>query len=344
MSSTNATNIQDFAFASGGVRLCGTLERPSQGETVGSVLLLSGSGPQDRDESIAGKKPFAVLSRALVNWGFQVFRWDDRGVGESGGDYLAASELHLAGDVISAMLALGQETGFDKHLLVGHSQGALIAAAAAAKHPVAVAGIILLAGIGLPGRQSLIDQHLNMCKAEGWADSDIQQSLPQKEALFDILLEAQSRIDAGESATSVLQDLETNLLEAFLGDLALSELSDEERLEVESTIEDLLEWEWRYLLQVDPATDLQKVLCPVLAVCGDKDAQVQAQRNLARIKDACASGGAASITVSVVADNNHLFQKTSTAALSEYEVLGEPFCEDVLSTIRSWLNVEILSS
>ena len=324
-------------FSSDGLCLAGTIEKPAEVAPAGSILLLSGSGPQDRDETIAGKKPFSVLSKALAAWGYQVFRWDDRGVEESEGDYLSASETDLVDDVVSAMSAIEQASGFDEHVLMGHSQGTLIAAAVAAREPSTVSGLVLLAGMGQPGRQGLLDQHVSICRAEGWSDDDIRQSLAQKEALFDMLMEAQSKIDAGEPEAQALQDLSSALWSAFLGDAAVSDLSRDERCELESTIEDLLEWEWRYLLGVDPSVNLRKVMCPVLAIAGDKDAQVCAERDLPIIERACNSGKAPSVEVQLVADHNHLFQRTANAALSSYENLGSPFSRDVLSIIRSWL-------
>jgi len=338
MTQTKETTSYDFEFISDDLSLCGTVEKPLRITPRGSILLLSGSGPQDRDESIAGQKPFCVLSHALANWGYVVFRWDDRGVGESDGDYLSASAEHLVGDVINAMSAIERETGFERHILIGHSQGTLIAAAVAAKLSSSVAGLVLLAGMGLPGREGLLDQHIRICQAEGWSDDDIQSSLAQKETLFGILLDAQAEIDTEMPAALAHQNLKANLLGAFVGNLKISDIPDDDRNDLESTIEDLLEWEWRYLLGVDPTADLLKVTCPVLAIVGDQDSQVEAERNLSAIESACMRGHVPEVEVQVLADHNHLFQKATSAALSEYETLGKPFADDLLSIVRSWLS------
>ena len=242
------------------------------------------------------------------------------------------------------MDAVKIKTDFDKHVLIGHSQGTLIAARVATKFQPIIAGVVLLAGIGLPGRQSLLDQHVSICKAEGWSDDDISLSLAQKEALFDILSDTQATIDAGFSKTDALKDLKNKLFEAFLGEFKLADITDQERRDLSATIEDLLEWEWRFLLGIDPALDLHGVSCPVLGICGDKDSQVHAERNLAAIKDACTRGSAKSIDVNVVADHNHLFQKTGSAALSDYRSLGTPITDEVVSMIVSWLSQMRLES
>jgi pimeloyl-ACP methyl ester carboxylesterase len=235
------------------------------------------------------------------------------------------------------MLALERETGFGRHVLLGHSQGALIAAAVAANSAAHVAGLGLLAGMGLPGREGLLDQHLSICRAEGWSDEIARQSLAQKVALFDILLAAQADIDSGVPGAQAVRELKSNLLAAFLGDADRSELTDEERCDLDLTIDDLLEWECRYLLSVDPVDNLLQVTCPVLAIIGDKDSQVDAARNLPIIEGACIRGQASRVDVHTLADHNHLFQKTSSAALSDYATLGAPFSDDVLSIVRAWL-------
>ena len=338
MNQITETTSYDFQFVSDDLKLSGTIEKPSRTAPKGSILLLSGSGPQDRDESIAGKKPFLELSHALASWGYVVFRWDDRGVGKSDGDYFAASAESLVGDVISAMSAIERETGFARHTLVGHSQGTLIAAAVAANRPSDVGGLVLLAGMGLPGRESLLDQHVRICQAEGMPDDDIRPSLAQKEALFDILIDTQSDIDAGMPVAQALQNLRATLLGVFLGDIRISDISEYDRDELGSVIESLLEWEWRYLLCVDPSTNLLQVTCPVLAVVGDRDAHVEAERNLAAIESACVRGLVPEVEVQVLPDHNHLFQATKSGALSAYETLGSPFADGLLSVVRSWLS------
>jgi pimeloyl-ACP methyl ester carboxylesterase len=171
---------------------------------------------------------------------YLVFRWDDRGVGKSDGDYLSASAEHIVGDVINAMSAIERETGFDQHTLTGHSQGTLIASAVAANRPSSVAGLVLLAGMGLPGRESLLDQHVRICQAEGKSDDDIRPSLTQKKALFDILLDTQAEIDAGMPAAQALQCLRATLLGVFLRDIKISDISENDRDELGCVIEGLL--------------------------------------------------------------------------------------------------------
>lgn len=324
--------------------LSGTIESPTLTPPIGSIVLLSGSGPQDRDESMAGHRPFRVLSRAMATWGYSVFRWDDRGVGESTGDYLSASPELLVNDVLAVMRALRQETGFGKHILVGHSQGTLIASSAAAQRPDEVAGLVLLAGMGVAGQEGLLDQHVRICRAEGWPEDSIEASWAQKRALFDVMEAAQNKIGRGTPPDQVLAELRTALQDALLAGADVSELTEVELRDLHAAVQDLLEWEWRYLVTEDPAENLCRIQCPVLAITGDRDSQVDAKRNLAAMDRALSSSGNSRYELRTLEKHNHLFQETESAGLSEYERLGVPFSPVMLSIVRDWLSRELAPS
>lgn len=331
------TRSDEFEFRSAGLRLAGVVERPEAGEPHGSVLLLSGSGPQDRDESIAGKRPFAVLSAALAGAGWQVLRWDDRGVGASAGDYLAASASVLVDDVGSAMAALTREFGLASHALVGHSQGTLIAAAAAARFPGRVAGIALLAGMGLPGRRVLLDQHVAICRAEGWPEADIEASLAAKRAAFDLLAAAEADLVAGAPRDALLARLRDALESLFTDGVRPDALPEDQRAQLAAAVEDLLEWEWRFLVAADPADDLARVACPVFALTGSADTQVAARENLAAIEAAARRGPSPAVEAHLVDGLNHLLQDAPDGRPSDYRVLGEPFAAPVPALLGAWL-------
>lgn len=338
------TQHQELSFERDGVVLCGTLTQPTESQPRGSVLLLSGSGPQDRDETVADKQCFKVLAEGLACAGYAVFRWDDRGVGASAGDYLAASAEVLEADVLAAMRAVEAVVGGDAgdgvstHTLAGHSQGTLIAAGVAARHRERVAGLVLLGGMGLPGRDVLLAQHEDICRAEGWPEADIAATLAQKERLFDTLESATTGREATAFTDAERRAIIPQLYAAYLGEVPLETLSAGDQKAVEDAIEDLLEWEWRFLLGTDPADDLQKVRCPVFAMIGESDTQVDAGANLAAVRRAGEAGAATSITTTALPNHNHLFQETSDdGALSDYWHLGEPFSETCRAAILLWL-------
>lgn len=337
------TQHQELSFEREGIVLCGTVTRPIESQPRGSVLLLSGSGPQDRDETVADKQCFTVLAEGLADAGYVVFRWDDRGVGASAGDYLAASAKVLEADVLAAMQAVEGVVGDDvggggMHILAGHSQGTLIASGVAARHPKKVAGLVLLGGMGLPGRDVLLAQHEDICRAEGWAEADIATTLAQKERLFSVLESATTGREATAFTDAERRAIIPQLYAAYLGEVPLETLSADDQKAVEDAIEDLLEWEWRFLLGTNPADDLQKVQCPVFAMIGESDTQVDAGVNLAMVRRAGEAGAAESVTTTALPNHNHLFQETSdSGALSDYWHLGEPFSETSRNAILSWL-------
>lgn len=328
---------EEIAFVSDdGLQLTGTLERFGGNSACANIMLLSGSGPQDRDETIAGKKPLRRLSHALVSQGFNAFRWDDRGVGASQGDYLAASASDLVNDVRSAMRRIASETGVRRTVLLGHSQGTLIAAKAAATFPDEVLGIGLLAGMGLPGRQVLLAQHETICRADGWPEDAIAASLRQKKLLFDAIHKAcasAASLDLNALQTSALKE---ELSRILLSGVAAPSLTTEARDAIEAALDDLMEWEWRFLLSTDPAEDLLRVTCRVFAMIGDQDVQVEARANLISIAAACSKGLAERVETVLLPDHNHLFQETGSGALSDYAALGEPFSNRSLSEIVDW--------
>lgn len=314
----------EVSFISGGVRLAGALSHPAKGGARGMVLLLSGSGPQDRDESLEGQKPFRVLAQALSERGYAAYRWDDRGVGASQGDYQAANGEVLVGDVGAAMAMLRERAGISRCVLIGHSQGALIAAAAGARWPDAAGGVALLAGMGAPGRQGLLHQHQAICRASGWSEADIAASLALKSALFDVLM------DTPEA------DLRGVLEATLRGDAALDAFDPEERRALDDAVDDLMEWEWRYLLRAEPAHDLRRLTCPVFAMAGAADVQIDAAASLRAVADACEH--AAAVETVLLPGHNHLFQHAQTGALEEYARAGRPFTDAALAPLRRWLD------
>lgn len=327
-----------FPSSTPGIELAGTLSLPEK-EPKAVVLLLSGSGPQDRYESIAGHQPFKVLAEFLVQQGYGVLQWDDRGMGESQGDYLQASADILVDDLCAAAKAAMETTQIDRLLLLGHSQGCLVATAGAC-HPLLknhVDGLVLLAGIGRPGREVLMDQHVSICKAEGFDADVIEESLAAKVEIFDLLAEAERRIQRRDSPTHVLPELREQLKTLMLAGDQIDDLSEQAQEDLEFTLDDLMEWEWRFLLTVDPAHDLAQVSCPVLLMAGDKDSQVDAENDLEAQKLALEQGGNQAVTVILLPDHNHLFQECVTGALSEYETIHEIWSEKALQHIKHWL-------
>src|SRR5688572_7879553 len=170
------------------ITLSGTLTLPAKEGSYPAVILITGSGPQNRDEEVAGHKPFLVISDYLTKKGIAVLRYDDRGFGESTGDFKSGTSLDFSTDVESAVIYLKtrKEINQQKIGLVGHSDGGMIAPMVAAKSED-VAFIVLLAGPGIHGRKLLVMRQELMAKAMGLSDAEVQESIKWNEKTFEIV-------------------------------------------------------------------------------------------------------------------------------------------------------------
>jgi hypothetical protein len=321
-----------FANKAAGIELAGTLTLPMQELPSAAVVLISGSGAQDRDETLLGHKPFLVLADHLTRQGTAVLRVDDRGVGGSGGDPMTATTEDFAGDVLAAVEFLKNHDRIDAGRigLVGHSEGGLIAPMAAARTND-VAFIVLLAGPGLPGDQIIYLQGELIGRAMGASEAQLKSSRALQEELFKAI---QSETD-GEVVKKAA---------ALAIDKYIAALPEAERTEAESSrplIEqqlEMLELPWfRYFLSYDPRPALSKVRCPVLALTGEKDLQVPPDENLGEIEKAVRAGGNNRVTVLELPGLNHLFQTCTTGAPSEYGEIEETFSPSALSALSDWI-------
>ena len=287
------------------------------------MVLLTGSGPLDRDESIAGVRPFRVLRHELAARGFAAVSWDDRGVGESTGDYLATDDSELASDVGAVVGFIRRRLPETPVVLAGHSQGALIAARVA--DTIALDGLVLMAGAFRPGRQVLESQHRRICETEGWTIEDIESSLAFKRECFDVLESYHVRLD--EKTDSAMR--------AELRRVADRWGMDEGEASV--IVEDLAEWEWRYLLRHRGEHHLSRITCPTLLFVGDRDVQLDPVIEVDFARRQLEEGACNDVEAVVLRDLNHLFQETSDGSLSAYPELGEPFHARAVSTLVGWL-------
>lgn len=327
-----------FASQAAGVELAGTLTLPgaSGGGPFPAVVLITGSGPQDRDESLLGHKPFLVLADYLTRRGIAVLRYDDRGTGQSTGDFSAATSEDFAGDALGAVAWLKARDDIDRRNigLAGHSEGGLIAPLASVRsHDVAF--LVLLAGPGVTGKEILATQSRDILKAMGASEAALARQLGQSQAIIDIAIEetdfaiAKQRIDKAIAAE--IAALPEDQRQAAQNNAAA----------LDAQIKQLMSPWFRFFLIHDPAPVLKKVTRPVLAINGEKDLQVAAARNLAVIEQSLRAGGNRHVTVRELAGLNHLFQKSETGAPSEYALIEETMNEAALQTIGDWIEVRV---
>jgi len=326
-----------FRNINDGVELAGTLTLPRGPGPWPAVVLVSGSGQQDRDETLMDHKPFLVLADALSRVGIAVLRYDDRGVGGSTGDPTKGTSVDFARDAEAGIDWLQKQPGIDPARIgiVGHSEGGLIAALLAERR-TDLAGIVMLAGTGVDGGRILVSQGELVLKSEGLGDADqIRRSRIMQEAMIDAVRGSDESTDpaalAAKAGTRIRSDLADEIEKA----------DDAAKAQLDAAVADGLRrlsapW-FRFFIGHDPATALAKVTCPVLAVIGEKDVQVDPGLNLPAIRQALAAGGNADATVEELPGLNHLFQTCTTGAVSEYDRIEETFAPVAIGTVRDWL-------
>jgi len=315
-----------------GITLAGTLTLPPGKGPSPAVLLISGSGPQDRNETIYNHHPFLVLADYLTRQGIAVLRVDDRGVGESTGDFSQATSVDFASDVLAGIeyLKTRKEINPEQIGLIGHSEGGLIAPMVAVKSPD-VAFIILMAGTGLTGEEILYLQGALISRAMGVSEEDIAKNRQFNEKIFSLIKEEKDK-----------KTIEEKLRQMFMEDWA--ELNEEEKSRIgdpevflEAQLKSLLSPWLKFFLTYDPKPTLNKVKCPVLAINGEKDLQVPPKENLSAIEEALKVGGNQNYTIKELPGLNHLFQTAQTGLPAEYAKIEETISPVALKIISDWI-------
>jgi hypothetical protein len=321
-----------FENSASNATLAGTLTMPRATGHYAAVILITGSGAQNRDEEIAGHKPFLIIADYLTRRGIAVLRFDDRGVGKSTGDFRAATTFDFASDVTSAIEYLKSRMEVDNRKigLIGHSEGGIIAPLVASSSED-VSFIVLLAGPGIEVRKVLLMQQELIPRAMGVPEADVQKSLAVTEQAFEMISTSNDRVTL-KTALAELIDENYDDTPASLRPQNLS------REQVIATQSEMLSSPWyKILLNYDPAPTLEKVTCPVLALNGEKDIQVTPKHNLDGIRDALKKGGNENVTVKELSGLNHLFQNCTTGSPAEYETIEQTFSPVALEEMSDWI-------
>jgi pimeloyl-ACP methyl ester carboxylesterase len=326
----------------GDFEISGTLTLPhvTGGTTTTSPLaiLISGSGQQDRDETLLGHKPFLVIADFLTRHGIAVFRYDDQGVGQSGGrDSVDQSTSQTFAGQVSAIvdhLKTLPEIDSKRIGLIGHSEGGLIAPMVAAERDD-LAFIVLLAGPGVTGREILELQGKLILKAEGSSDEAIEQFSQQQRTALDMVTRGASEEEIRVAVTEAMEATEPD--EAGSDRAAAEKLAELRKTQIDGQIKALTSPWMKYFVSFDPAPTLAKVRCPILALSGTLDLQVWHDQNLPAIEKAVAEGGG-HVTIRRYDNLNHLFQPATKGGVSEYAQIETTFSEQVLSDIVEWIN------
>jgi pimeloyl-ACP methyl ester carboxylesterase len=313
-----------FPSVAAGVSLAGTLTLPKGAGPFPAALLIVGSGPHDRDESLANHRPFLVLADHLTRKGFAVLRYDKRGIGKSTGSADRATTLDLAADAQAAIAYLKTRKEIDpaKIALIGHSEGAMIAPLIASQTKD-VAWVVLLAAPATKGEDTLLNQSELIGRAGGLTDEQLTTSLDFDQAAYDLV--------RTEKDSAVLNDKLSGLVKASGLAAAMTPAVLEPQLR-------MLESPWfRFFLDYDPLPNLKALQVPVLALYGQKDLQVPTKPNLALLKQALQDGGNKDADVRELPDLNHLFQHAYSGTPAEYAAIEETFSPEALQIISDWL-------
>lgn len=315
------------------VYLSGTLTMPENSKNLPAVILISGSGPQNRDEEIFGHKPFLVIADFLTRNGFAVLRYDDRGVGASTGNFASATTYDFANDVLSAVKFLKSRNEIDamKIGLIGHSEGGMIAQIAAVKNPEDISFIVMLAGVGIPGDELIMLQSDKIARAEGRPENEILKSLEYQKILVDKLKSDLPNDVIENDIRKILSDVFENL-----ADLE-NDTKDNIQKSIDIQIKTIMSDWYRNFLRYNPSEYLEKIKTPVLALNGDKDVQVPSKENLSAIERSLIKAGNKNFKVLELKGLNHLFQTAETGAISEYGKIEETFSQSALVEILNWL-------
>lgn len=320
-----------------GITLAGTLTLPRKEGVFPVVVLISGSGPQNRNEEVMGHRPFLVLADHLTRNGIGVLRYDDRGVGKSTGEFRMSKLDDFASDVMSAIAYLRTRKEIDAQNigLIGHSEGGIVAPMVASTSED-VRFIALLAGPGIDPRVLIPLQQKMIALSAGATHEEAEYTRQASAQLVQFVID---NLDDEDFTEKLTEFADANWEKIKKLPVSPKGLTKEEYI---ATMKKAMTASWfRDILLVDPPGILKRVTCPVLAINGDKDVQVSANENLEGIRKALTEGGNKNFTVKALPGLNHFFQECETGALSEYKHIQQTFSPTALHEISSWVLEQI---
>lgn len=312
---------REVSIESGGVTLAGTLAVPSGPGPHPAAVLITGSGAQDRDETLFDHKPFAVLADHLARHGVATLRLDDRGVGGSTGDLSQATTEVLAADAIAAhtWLRAQPEVKPDRVGVIGHSEGGIIGPAAAAKDEH-IAFVVMLAGTGVTGEQVVVKQTELITRKSGLPEAEVAAAVRQQRQIFDTLRTTKDETAARARIAEIIR---------ATGPVDESALKPQ--------IDVLFSPWFRAFIAHDPRPVLTRIKVPVLALNGELDLQVDADQNLPEIEKALRKAKNRKVTTRRLPGLNHLFQPAQTGLVAEYAMIEQTMAPAVLTLVSDWI-------
>ncbi|MBS1876814.1 MAG: alpha/beta fold hydrolase [Acidobacteria bacterium] len=317
---------EEVVVRNGDIQLAGTFTSPKQGGPFTAVLLVTGSGPQDRDETLFGHKPFLVIADYLTRAGCAVLRLDDRGMGKSTGDFRTAGLAEFTSDALAAVAWLKARPEVKRAGILGHSEGGAVGPLAAVKSDD-VAFLIMLAGPAQPFDELLVEQSSGLMRAAGVPANIIDANSQIVRAVTEVVRKEPDNAKALEAMKKIAAEWKDK--------------QPQLASQLEGQAGGMVSVEMRSLLAYSAPETLGKLRCPVLALYGGKDLQVPGDSNLKAAAAALAAGHVEAVTLVKLPGVNHLFQTARTGALAEYGQSEETISPRALETIGNWLKTNI---
>jgi len=333
-------HLEEITFHNGELKFTGELLRPKKDGKHPAVVMITGSGPQNRYEELFGWKIFQDIADHFTRNGIAVLLYDDRGMGGSSSNVFESTTADFAGDVLAAVRYLQSRNDINpKQIgLCGHSEGGIIAPLAASQSDD-VAFIICISGTGHTGREIILIQSELIARAEGTPEDEIQKSREDSQKIYDMLDKGESI----ENMEAIFEEMASEQLEAMTEEQK-KDVTDPEKF-LKSTKEGLMKqfaskW-FQYFLKYDPAPTLKKVKCPALLLYGELDLQVPAKMSKKAMVAALEEGGNTDFKAKVFPKANHLFQKATTGSPTEYTKLPKEFVPGFLELMTDWMRERV---
>lgn len=334
--SAQTTNQKDVVFKSkaDSITIGATISSPAKAGKYPAIIIASGTGPQDRDGTMAGTKMFARIANYLTPKGYVVLRMDDRGVGKTTGEYRYATTADFALDVLGALQFLKTEKNVDlRHIgLLGHSEGGAVISIAASRSKD-VAFLISLSGLASNGLESLFVQNENLVNTSPMTAADKKRSNEINRLMFATAFQY-AKSDSMESKLNEVYNYWKQKDDLYFKSLGIEH--DHFRFPIWSYVQQAIGPWYRYFVNYDPQIFLSKVEVPILAINGSKDVFVDPV-NLNYWKQYSSAGQQGKVTTILLPNVNHLLQPCQTCLPAEYAKLGE-IPDDPLDSIVEWLN------
>jgi len=325
---------EEITFEHGQFHFEGTLTLPHGPGPFPAVVMITGSGPQDRDEQLVGFRPFRIIADHLTRLEIAVYRYDDRGVGSSTGSVSEATSSDFADDVLAAATRISAHPRIDAARigLIGHSEGGIVAPIAANRSS-AISFAVLLAGTSVTGAEVIYEQAMLIARTASASEDDIAKQTQFQQRMFEALKRGEDLEQfRDEMAADFRQAIATAPPEQRA---AISDVDEFIETRVNTEIAQIQTPWFRYFLSYDPAVALRKAEIPILALFGELDLQVSPAQNYEPMVEALS--GNDDVTIEVIPGANHLFQAAVTGSPSEYATLDKSFIPGFLEKISDWI-------